>query len=160
MCVLCLSDSSVGQNNKHLGKAGLGSESSTSEDSSSGSESDSDSDSPSKEKPKNSTKPVQKVRWVYKWVWLARYIFLILFYYLKNLRLNYDIDMIKEFDLYCDVVLIQEYNLSGLHLLYKTDDLFSPFCCRWKSNQKNQMRFLSWIWMTVSFQESWCKIVL
>ncbi|XP_060791705.1 AP-3 complex subunit beta-1 isoform X2 [Neoarius graeffei] len=53
------SDSDVGQNNRLLGKAGLGSKSSTSEDTSSSSESD--SDSPTKQTAKNAPKPVKKL---------------------------------------------------------------------------------------------------
>lgn len=61
MCVVCFSDSDVGHNS-HLGKADLGSESSTSEDNSSSSESDSDSDSLAEQKSKITTNPVKKVR--------------------------------------------------------------------------------------------------
>lgn len=60
MCCVCFSDSDVCQNNRHLDKASVGGESSSSEMTSS--ESDSDSDSPSKQKPKSTPQPVKKVR--------------------------------------------------------------------------------------------------
>lgn len=60
MSVVCFSDSD--QNNRHLDKASVGSEPSSSEDTLSSSESDTDSDSPTKQKSKSKSQPAKKVR--------------------------------------------------------------------------------------------------
>ncbi|XP_027008700.2 AP-3 complex subunit beta-1 [Tachysurus fulvidraco] len=54
-------DSDSDQNNKHLDKASVGSEPSSSEDTLSSSESDSDSDSPTNQKSKSKSKPAKKL---------------------------------------------------------------------------------------------------